>query len=54
MFNVLNHANFQAPNPNDGNSTVFNQNGTPASTAGVVISTITPSRQLQFSLKLIW
>lgn len=54
MFNLLNHANFQSPNPNDGNSTVLTQTGTPASTAGVLISTITPSRQLQLSLKVIW
>jgi hypothetical protein len=54
MFNVLNRANFQAPNPNDGNSIVLTSTGTVAGTGGVLVSTVTPSRQLQLALKIIW
>lgn len=54
MFNVLNRANFQSPNPNDGNSIVLTSTGTVAGTGGVLVSTVTPSRQLQLALKIIW
>jgi outer membrane receptor protein involved in Fe transport len=54
MFNVFNRANFQAPNPNDGNSIVLTSTGTVAGTGGVLVSTVTPSRQLQLALKIIW
>ncbi len=50
FFNVLNRANFNTPNP-----VVFASNSTiPVSTAGVINSTSTTSRQIQFGLKLIW
>ncbi len=47
-FNVLNHTNFNTPN-----LTVFS-NGAISPTAGQITSTATPSRQLQFGLKLIY
>jgi hypothetical protein len=48
LFNVLNRANFNTPN-----AIVFTPTGV-SPTAGVVTSTSTPSRQIQFSLKLLW
>ena len=51
FFNVLNHANFAPPS----NTQIFAQGGgAPLSSAGLITSTATPSRQLQFALKLLW
>jgi hypothetical protein len=50
FFNVLNHANFALP----VNTSLFGANGAPISSAGVLTSTTTTSRQIQFALKLIW
>jgi hypothetical protein len=50
FFNVLNRANFGSPN-----AVVFSSaSSTPASTAGVITSTATTSRQIQFGLKLVF
>jgi hypothetical protein len=50
FFNVLNRANFGTPN-----TVVFSSASTlPAPTAGVITSTSTTSRQIQFGLKLLW
>ncbi|MBV8807800.1 MAG: carboxypeptidase regulatory-like domain-containing protein [Acidobacteriaceae bacterium] len=50
FFNVLNHANFGVPN-----AVVFTSTSpTPASTAGVITSTSTTSRQIQLGLKLLF
>ena len=51
FFNVLNHTNFSSPT---GNNVVFDQNGVPVPSAGLITSTQTTSRQIQFALKLIW
>ena len=57
IFNILNRANFAAPLDND---TLFVQDNTvasgasPVGGAGSVDATQTPSRQIQFGLKLIW
>ena len=37
-----------------GNLAVFDQNGQPIPTAGLLTSTQTTSRQIQVALKLIW
>jgi hypothetical protein len=50
FFNILNRANFGSPN-----AVVFSSaTTTPAPTAGVITSTSTTSRQVQFGLKLQW
>jgi hypothetical protein len=50
LFNILNHANFNTPNLIAFTSAT----GAPSPTAGVITSTSTTSRQIQFGLKLIW
>ena len=48
FFNILNRANFNTPN-----LVVFTPSGV-SPTAGVITSTSTTSRQVQFALKLLW
>lgn len=48
FFNILNHSNFNTPN-----LVVFTPSGV-SPTAGVITSTSTTSRQLQFAAKLLW
>jgi hypothetical protein len=53
IFNVLNRANFALPvNPDD--TDIFDQSGAPSDSAGVITSTATPARIVQFALKVIW
>lgn len=51
VFNIFNRTNFNNPNP-----VVFTAATTvlPSATAGVITSTSTSSRQVQFGLKLLW
>jgi hypothetical protein len=51
FFNVLNRANFAPPVQN---TSLFGANGSPVATAGLITSTLTTSRQIQFGLKLVW
>lgn len=51
LFNILNHASFSSPTDN---LEVFDKNGQTISGAGLITSTQTTSRQIQFALKLIW
>ncbi len=51
FFNILNRANFAAP---VNNSTLFDETGAPVGGAGSIDQTSTPSREIQFGLKLIW
>jgi hypothetical protein len=48
LFNLLDRANFNTPN-----LVVFTPSGV-SPTAGVITSTSTTSRQVQFALKLLW
>jgi Carboxypeptidase regulatory-like domain/TonB-dependent Receptor Plug Domain len=54
FFNILNHTNFASPVVPTNNTSLFGANGAPISSAGVITSTATTSRQIQFGLKLIW
>jgi hypothetical protein len=50
FFNIFNRANFGTPN-----AVVFTSaTVTPSPTAGIITSTSTTSRQIQFGLKLLW
>jgi hypothetical protein len=51
LFNIFNRVNFNNPNP-----VVFTSATTvlPSASAGVITSTSTTSRQIQFGLKLLW
>jgi hypothetical protein len=51
LFNIFNRTNFNNPNP-----VVFTSATTvlPSASAGVITSTSTSSRQVQFGLKLLW
>jgi len=51
FFNILNRANFSSPTDN---LAVFDQSGNPIPSGGLITSTQTPSREIQFALKLIW
>ena len=51
FFNILNHTNFAPPLDNRN---IFDSTGQPVANAGLITSTQTPSRQIQFALKLIW
>jgi hypothetical protein len=51
VFNILNHTNF---NPPTSNSQIFNGDGTPVGSAGLLDTTATTSRQIQFAVKVIW
>jgi hypothetical protein len=51
IFNILNRANFSSPTDN---LAVFDQKGQSIQSAGLLTSTQTTSRQVQFALKLIW
>jgi hypothetical protein len=48
LFNLLDRANFNTPN-----AVAFTPTGV-SPTAGVILSTSTTSRQVQFGLKLLW
>ncbi len=61
VFNLLNHANFNTPNlvvfttnPTVPKGTITPTVTTPSSSAGVITSTSTTSRQIQISAKFIW
>ncbi len=51
FFNVFNRANFAPPLDNRN---IFDATGAPIANAGLITSTQTPSRQIQYALKVIW
>jgi hypothetical protein len=51
FFNVLNRANLAPPLDNRN---IFDSSGRPIANAGLITATQTPSRQIQFALKMIW
>jgi len=52
FFNILNHANFLPP-VSFATGALFNQNGTTTGGGGL-LGTVTPPRDIQFALKVIW
>jgi len=60
MFNIVNHPNFAPPGPGDGNTDIYTADGSPltngaqfsaGTTAGQLVRTTIPERQIQFALK---
>jgi hypothetical protein len=54
FFNVMNHANFGVPPIALFYTDIFDGTGAPSPTAGVLTSTTTPGREIQFALKFGW
>jgi len=65
IFNIINHPNFQPPGPGDGNTDIFTADGSPlfplsgpassqsaGVSAGQLMRTTIPERQIQFALKI--
>jgi hypothetical protein len=50
LFNILNHANFAIPS----NTDIFDSTGKPTGVAGLITSTATDSREIQFGVKILW
>jgi hypothetical protein len=53
FFNVLNRANFAVPVTPD-NTDIFDSTGASTGVAGLLTSTTTDSRQIQFAIKVVW
>ncbi len=53
FFNILNHPNFHVPTV-PGNTDIFLANGTGNSAAGLLTSTNTTAREIQFAIKIIF
>jgi hypothetical protein len=53
VFNILNRTNFGVPITPD-NTDIFDSTGAPSGAAGLLTSTTTTAREIQFALKLIW
>jgi hypothetical protein len=53
FFNIPNHTNF-APPALPTNTDIFTSTGAPNPAAGLLTSTTTSARQIQFGLKLTW
>jgi outer membrane receptor protein involved in Fe transport len=55
VFNIFNHTNFSSPVASTGCcNAVFNQDGTPGTTPGLITAASTTSRQMQLALKFVW
>ncbi|MGH9355574.1 MAG: hypothetical protein ACRD10_05535 [Terriglobia bacterium] len=53
FFNILNRANFAVPISPD-NTDIVDSTGAPTGVAGLLTSTTTSAREIQFALKVIW
>jgi hypothetical protein len=53
FFNILNRANFAVPVSPD-NTDIFDSTGAPTGVAGLLTSTTTTAREIQFAVKFIW
>ena len=59
MFNIMNHPNFAPPGPGDGNTDIFDATGASLApsnggTAGILLRTTIPERQIQFAVKIVF
>ena len=54
FFNILNHANFNVPDLGNGNNDIFDGTGAVNPGAGLLTSTTTDPREIQFALKFVW
>lgn len=56
MFDILNHPNFGPPTPGDGNTDIFQADGSANGIAGALVRTVgdATERQIQFALKVIF
>ena len=54
FFNVMNHANFAVPSIALFRTDIFDGTGALSPTGGVLNSTSTPGREIQFALKFGW
>jgi Carboxypeptidase regulatory-like domain/TonB-dependent Receptor Plug Domain len=52
IFNILNRANFQVPGITNDN--IFTPTGSLDPSAGLLLSTTTTSREIQFAMKFVW
>ena len=53
FFNILNHANFAQPVTPD-NTDIFDSSGAASPVAGLLTSTSTDPREIQFAIKIMW
>jgi hypothetical protein len=53
LFNILNHPNFAVPS-SPLNTDIFDSTGASSGVAGLLTSTTTTAREIQFALKFIW
>jgi hypothetical protein len=54
FFNIMNHANFNVPDLGDGHADMIDGAGSPNGGAGLLTSTTTDPREIQFALKFTW
>jgi len=54
LFNVLNHANFGVPDLGRGKGDIFDATGAVNPLAGLLSSTSTDPREIQFAVKFTW
>jgi hypothetical protein len=54
FFNILNHANFNVPDLGSGNNDVLDGSGNLNQGAGLLTTTTTDPREIQFALKFTW
>jgi hypothetical protein len=54
FFNILNRANFGVPDLGNGNDDIFDASGAVNPAAGLLTTTTTDPREIQFALKIVW